>query len=935
MTLVCASSCCLAQQLPEPGAFTAAELLTRAREAFKTGDYPAAEAFFMAFERDFGESDEAKIAIEQNTPLIALCKITNGKFTEARPYIETSLQQPKLPLEIREELSFWQAIGLMQDGAYREAQQAFGEFFKEPKFTPVKKQEALVLFGTCYVLQGYHRTAAEFFAAQIPKLRQSEAGRENAGRGVVLALFSLMQAENYDGALTLVQSEYPNIDDISQLVSFQTLALQLGTKFMEQERYHEAVACLQRIWTRERLLKHQDDRLAELKLHRAVAASDARTQSQLLQIDGTIKRTERELENFKNTENFDSALRFRLAMAFQGMERYREAALIMEDMLERMEPDPVVESASVAVIQCWMELERWPKALEAAENYLLVFGDEPDNKHIPQVMFMQADALLQMQKINESSEMYRSIAALFPDEQLLAPKALFMHGYTSLLQDLNDSAIAVFDRILTDYEDSPTGQDAFYWKGMAMSFKQEYQACREHMLAYLEAYADAGLKYEAEAGFRIAYCTFCLADYPGAIEQFDAYLEKHGADADADEAKLLLGDAHLAEGHVEEGIAAYRSIDPASTRFFEDGWFKTGKALKLSEEIAAMRAHFEEFLDKHPDSTRMPEAVYWIGWTHVAEEEPEKAKEIYWKTLREHGNDPNLFAIEDLLTAMPKVYRRLGPDAVKEFEKELQELYIESGDDQKTLALRSFWARANLAGNDSLRDNLLARAGSLVDAEVHNPLIIADCADGARASGNLLTAEKLYKDLKKWRPNSVHKDRALAGLGFLEMQKGNSSAAISLFEQFEKQTYGSPIFPDVILAKAELQRQAGMIDNAVIALEQLLEMKTVPSESKAKALLALGDLFVAQKDDRKAVAYYERLYVVYGKYRDLVAKAYWRRAEALERLALTREAFQVYTELAQREDLAEFKESGDARERADALKPTLPPEPEPEATPCL
>lgn len=928
-TFVLFGSCGLAQ-LPKPGAFTAEELLARAREAFRNGDFQTAEAFFEAFDRDFGQSPEARQAIEQNTPLIALCKITNGKFAEARPWIEISLNQPKLPLEIREELSFWQAIGLMQDANYREAQHAFGRFFQEPKFDAAKRQEALVMFGTCYVLQGYHKTAAEFFAAQIPKLRQAESGRENAGRGVVLALFSLIQAENYEGALKLVQAEYPNIGDISQLVSFQNLALQLGSKFMELERYHEAVACLQRIWSRERLLEYQDDRIDELKLQRAVAAADPRMQSRLLQIDGMIKRTERELENFKQTENFDSALRFRLAMAFQGMERYHEAALIMEAMLQTMEPDPVVESASVAVIQCWMEIERWPKAIEAAENYLQVFGDKPDNKHIPQVMFMQADALLQMQKIDEASSTYKLIAELFPDQQLLAAKAIFMHGYTTLLQNQNDRAISIFDQILTDYDDAPTEQDAFYWKGMALSFKKEYQACREHMRNYLNLYADSGLKYKAEAEFRIAFCTFCEAEYPAAIQLLSDFLENHPGGVDVNEAKLLLGDAHLAEGNLEEGVAAYKSIDPYSTQFFEDGWFKIGKALKLAEEIESMREHFLEFLETIPESNRMPEAVYWIGWTHVTQDAPEKAVEIYWETLRTHGDNPEMFAIEDLLLAMPKVYRRLGPESLERLQEELNRLANEAGEEKQTLALRATWARAQLIENEEYRNNLLTRAGAMIDPEVHNPLLIADCADGARAIGTLGIAENLYLEMRKWHPNSLYLDRAFAGLGFLEKERGNAAAAISWFERFEEKVFASSLLPEVILAKSELQLQEGETQKAISSLETLLEDKTVSSQTKARALILLADIFVQIGEDEKAIAYYERIYLIYRKHSELVASAYLKRGLTLERMSLHREAYEVYQELLACEDLVTSKESGEARRRAADLELKLPPEDEPQ-----
>jgi len=555
-----------APELPEPGAFTPDELLQRASGAYQSGDFRRAEAFFLALERDFGTEPQLEDAIARNKPLIALCKIAGGRVAEARPYIEASLEQPNLPRDIREELSFWLAIQLMQEGHFREAQHGFGKFFQQPDFSLVRRQEALLLFGTCYVVQEYHWTAAEFFAHQTERLRATPGGTEYAGRAVVTQLLAQIESGQLDEALALVRTEFPRLDQITQLISFQTLALQLGSRFLEEERYHDAIACLQRIWPRERLLTRQRERLVELRGRRARLAGDPRRQSAVYQLDGRIRRVERELENFQGIKEFDAALRFRLAHAFQGLQRYREAALIMEDMLERLEPGPTVEAASRSVIQCWSAIERWPRAVEAAEDYLVAFGDDPANEHLPHVLFLQADALMRMQENAQAASIFETIASSFPDHPLI-PKALFLFGFCNLLLDANEAAIAAFDVILENHPGDSMEQDAFYWKGMALSFLQDYAAARDHMARYLKTYRDDGLRHESEAVFRIAYCTFCLADYETAISQFERFLETYGDEApDADEARLLLGDALLGMGRSDEGIAAYRSIRPESPR---------------------------------------------------------------------------------------------------------------------------------------------------------------------------------------------------------------------------------------------------------------------------------------------------------------------------------------------------------------------------------
>ncbi len=900
------------------------ELQTLATTAFRANQLEQAEAFFLAFERDFGAEPQVKDAVDRQKALIALCMIGNGRAAQAKPYAEAALLLPPgiVGVDVRQELSFWLAIVRMQEGDYRAAQEAFGKFFAVPEFQPAKRMEALVLFGTCYVTLGYHRTAAEFFFHQIPNLRRIPGGQEYAGRAVVLRLMALLNSGQHDAALILLREEYPRMAEISQVIAFQTLALQLGSKFLEEKRYHDAIACLQRIWTQSRLLKHQEERLVALKKRQANLAQDPLRASALFQLNGMIQRVEREVENFRQIEEFDAALRFRLALSFQGLARYREAALIMEDMLRHLEPSPVVQSASLAVIQSWMQLERWPKALEAAENYLVAFGDQKSSPDLAQAMFLQADALQKLERTAESNSVFANIASLFPKHPL-RPKAIFMQGFTNLLLETNDSAATNFEQLVREYPEDAVAQDASYWKAMALSFKQDYPACRQLMESYLKAYAKTGIRYESEAHFRMAYCTFCSADYETAIREFSQFLKEYGDHApDADEARLLLGDAYLALGQAEKGLAAYRSIHPASTRFFEDGWFKTGNALKLLEDIPAMRAHFEEFLQKYPSSQRMPEAVYWIGYTLAKEGRLEDAKRVYWDTLDTHGDNPALFSVEDLLTGVPKVYRKEGSDGSQRLRQDLQRRQGEAKAAKKnTLQVRLLWLEAIQlrSENATLSDGLLASMASQLNPEVHNPLLLADAADAARRKGHPVIAEKLYKELKRWNPRSLEGSRADAGLGYLAAAAGKHSEAIRYFTEYERKAATSLDLPEILLVKADLQEREKQARLAEATYEQVLSLPNASGHQKARALLGLGDHFARNQEGEKAAAYYERVYVAYGRFLDLVAPAYLRRAQTLESLDRKPAAWQVYQELATRPDLSEFAEANQARHRAEAL----------------
>ena len=863
------------------------QLLEAGVVAFQANDLAGAEAALEKFIADYGENPAAAEAVRIHRPVLAICKVGLKKFGEALPLIDECLKDAELKPELEDELSFWKGICLTQQGELVAAQEAFGEYFANPAHSPAKRQEALLLFCSLYVQQGFHEIAAELLEEQSPIVLKNNP--EAASRAAVLQLYSLIEAENRDGALELVREQYPRLNEMTQLVSFQMLALKLGSSFLEAEEYHKAIACLQRIWPAERLMRFQTQRLEELNRQMEVLKARRTAQAAIFQLDGIIRRVEREVANFSKVENFDSALRLRLATAFQGLERYREAALVMEGMLQSLPADPVVDTATLSLMQCWMEIDRWPKAVAAADLYMEKFGDQGGN--LQMVMFLRGEALREDQQPGEAQLAYGELWRKFPESDL-APKSLFMEGFMYMTQDDNEGALYHFEQLRKNYPDSGMIEDVDYWSGMAMAFNKDYEDARQSMMAYLDKYGSGGKtpSYRTEALFRIAVCTFSLAEYPESIEMFRSFLAEHGDSAEADEARLLLGDAYLGEGEIEKGLAAYQQIRPGSTRFFEEGWFKMGKALKMTDQIDAMRAHYEKFLTDYPGSGRMPEAVYWIGWTHTQNGEPEKARDIYWQTIETHGNDPDMFTMEDLFMALPKTYAEAGDEGRDELLARLEKMRrdamgAEDGE-RNTIALRASWLRASLMEQRSreIGKTQLMVATPLVDPKVHNPWITVDIADAQREAENLLVAKNLYAETRKWHPRAIQKDRIYAGLGRIAAAEGEMKEAITFFERFEKETAQSARLGEVLLDKAQLLRDSDRGEEAMATLEGILEKPVMSSETKARTLLAMGDLLAAEGEALKASAYYERIYAMYGKYGSLVASAYWRRAEALSDL---------------------------------------------------
>ncbi len=913
------------------GGLTADVAFEQARSMFLEKNYEGALATYEQFVRDFGSNEAAQTAVRNSRYPIAMCQILLGRFPEAIGSIQLALEQnPPLPEQQLQELTFWLGVANMQlndNRGAREALERFVEMFpagseKNQLFVRrnpavVRLGEARSLIGTAYLLDGEYRAAADHFAEMKGALPP-----ETRGRAVIFQLYALLELGEDEEAMRVVLEEYPRMDDIAQLISFQTLTLQLGNKWLDKGNFRNAILCLQRVWPFERLVRRQEERLKALESRQKAAEENASLDPYArLLFTRMVSEVKRELENFQKIESFDTALRFRLAMAYLRMKRYFEAALVMEGMIQELPSDALTEQAALNVVRCWTALEDWPESAAAAGRFVERF---PQSQFVPEALFLQAEALQAALMYDEAVAAYAKIIAEHPTSEF-AIRSKFMRSFCLLLAERNMEGAEGFREFLAKHPDHGLADGAGYWLGMAYSYDKQYEECRNVMDAYLKAQPDG--RYCGAAVFRKAYCSQQMERFGEAIDELYAYLEQFPGEAENSEAKVLLGNAMMNEGALEEGFKVFATIPPEDSKPYEEGVFRTAEGLKLMEEPERYRELMERFLEERPKSPRLGEAVRNMGWYYRQTDEIDKARDMHWKILAESGDDPAIKSTGEIFQSLARLYRAPGePEAYAAMLRSKTDEALQES--RTTYAIRLLHARARLAArlDPELSRNLLTEAAGSANPAVQSPDLLVDIGYALLESGRTREGEAMLRETLRWNPRALEKDRILAALGQLEMERGNDKDALAWFERFEKETMGTPIFGTTMLAKAGLLEKTGNRGEMRRVLEVVLANEGVKGEQKAEALYLIGESHMAENNPKLAIPYFQRIYVMHQRWRPWVAKAYRRSGEAFELIQDQTSARRTYQELTTKPELEEFPETADAKARLDMLGGPMPVE---------
>ncbi|MEM6883681.1 MAG: tetratricopeptide repeat protein [Verrucomicrobiota bacterium] len=887
----------------------AAGLIQRALLSYRSGDYELSEQLFKQFLTGYGKSAEAQEYMETVRRVLSLSLLQQQKFDDALPYIEQYLKNhPKGEAYI--ELSYWRGAIYYIQQDYEPAYEELTQFFE--KYPNYEKAEQIQLMrGMCQLALGKLEQVLEVLLTG-----REDRSESYQGRVLPIIVYCQLELQKWDDLIAEIRKFDPYAEGMSSLSKMNLLCIQAGTGLIELERHRDALLVLQKAWPQQRILSRQEKRLDELKEQfRRAQASETPNQDEQLELEQLVAEVEEDLERVRQIEGYDTALRYRIAHCFYSLERFRESYLVFSLMVKELPVSDLLMQANYQMLVALTRMERWQEAIDAANDFEKNF---PENTLVPNVLYLQAEAMMKIYQYQQSAEVFQAIVDRYPKFPEVE-RCHFLAGYSLMMVERNEEAVVHFEKHLERWATKGQGfhEQAVYWKAMAYYYGKVYPQGREAHAAYLKEYPQG--QYVVDSEYRMAHALYGQKLFIEAYKELESFITTHEADLLADEARNLLGDCYFAMGEIDRGLVVYRTTTIRDGRLYDYAQFRIGKALKATEEYEKMREHFEVFLAERAGSSRVTEALSQLAWLHRKEEQPEKARDLYWESIQKYGNDPEAPAVEEMMRTLGKYYRG---DKRTEYISKLSELGEAMESQQKvTLATRCLWMVAQLMPKEAEaeKQSVLLRAADMADPKQMSPVVLADVADSLRAGGKLEQAEQFYRTILFWYPRSLLKDRAYAGLGLLFQSQGNIEESLHYYGLFERETVKSPLWAEVLQSRAALYQQKGELSKAVNELERILEIKSARGKPWVEALYQVGEIHLKQQQPKKAIPYFQRIYIMYGRWSDYVAKAYWESGQAFEQLQMQQEAVNTYQEFAANTHLKETPEYQQAVDRLKAM----------------
>jgi len=794
---------------------------------------------------------------------------------------------------------------------------------------------------------------------------------------------------NLDEALKLLDRLQAASNIIDNPLQLDMLAVRIGDGLLAKGERQKALRMYAIVRPKDVVTSLQKDRIATME--KTILDNKASLQTNpkaFMEVNAANARIAKDIEDLKKSldqyaklPDTTSAIRLRQVKAYDELDLKWETILIWENLLGGKDPK-IREDALFSIASAYCALVRPDDAVPALDRYM---GEYPSGKYASQAGFLKGAVALEAGDFAKAETVFSTALEKAPDSPL-AGDMQFLMGNTQFAQasdpekkDKYKQAIESYKKYLAKYPSGRFAEEAQYRLPLCyfmIGGQEGYTKALEGFQAFVKKNPQA--QFAGDSEYRIALCYNAAEKYDEVIKRCDEWRSKHGGEPMQAEVMALQGDAYAAKEMPAESAAAYRkSVDLGeSEEVLKYSLFEANKQyqkINRWDEIADM---FSVFASRHPDHPAATAAVYWVSKAKIKDGKAEEAKQYLAETILKTINDRKKDAVEQLLAQLaqtcskrirpPLVAKEGAPaatpapsapastnavagqeapprptpaptppyDADADFAKYLNEEKVAAVGTNSLAKARLRYAQAELAGftkRQERQKELMASIYREFPADQLSAMLLAQCGEIALEKGELDKSEAFYKELMTSFPKSDLLEYAYCGMGEVSLARDQPAEALRWFDDAVEKANADAKLAQVTYGKGKAQLGMGKLDAAKKTFEEVAGNKEWRGEVTARALLSLGELEEKRGNTAAAIQYYQRVFVAYQRYPDVVVTAYLKAADGFIKLGEPAKAAAHLREMLSKPRLAQIPRAAEASKKLEGL-PAAPAPAESPAT---
>ncbi len=800
----------------------------------------------------------------------------------------------------------------------------------------------------------------------------------------VSAALMLVEIENkqgnLDAALKVLEQLRAAGSVVDNPLQLDLLAVSLGDALMAKKELKKALRMYAIVRSKETVMKLQKERLEEIdKLIEKTKASPRTSPRDVFRINTTVKQLEDRKEGIsKGIEQAEKQadtllpVRLRQAKAYDDLGQKWESILVWESILELNDPK-YREDALFSIGASYSALERVDETFDAMDRYLKEF---PSGKYAAQADYMKGVLSLQAEDYPRAETVFGAVLKK-PNKAEAAEEMLFLMANAQFAQGADPAKRAKFNDAIENYklynQKYPKGrfvEESLYRIPLAYFMMGDYAKALPAFQQYVKANPNG--TFSGDADYRIAVCYQAADHYDDVLKLCSEWEKKHARSDMYAEVQALKGDAYAAKEMPEESARAYRlAVDQGETeQLLQYSLFEANKQLqKMSkwDEIADM---FTKFAEKHPKHPAATTAVFWVSKARVKQGKGVEAKDYIAKSILASINDRYNEAVEMMLSLLAQTCSKkprqplltvdtsapapesgtaaassqptpepaatpastpVPYDAPADLDKYINASNVGTNDLAKARLLYAQSELARMTRKEDRKKELMLELVKSCPPDQMSARLLAEAGTLALENGQLDKARSLFVELKDSFPKSDLREFAYWGLGEVSLARNKPQEALNYFNTAIDEGLAEGKLCQITYGRGRALLALGKTDEAKKIFEQVAGTKEWRGEITAQSLLSLGELSEKKGDPKQAVQYYQRVFVAYQRYPEVVIPAYLKAADCFVKINEPDKAAAHLREMLSKPKLAQHPLAEKAKKMLEGLPaapaPTPPPAP--------